>query len=188
MAKKLTVEVDAETSKAKRKVKELQQTGADQVSGTVAPAADRAAKSLDKASASVDKLSDSTKAGSANIQAMVKTFGGMALRMAASYASNQMEDGSTGQMLVKGAGDVASGAMMGSVFGPLGAVAGGLMGLTSAILDATAAEKARIDAVNSAKRDYAKSELYYENWRSPNFCESYRASAMPRAVLTFLKQ
>ena len=39
------------------------------------------------------------------------------------------------------------------------------MGLTSAILDATAAEKARIDAVNSAKRDYAKSELYYEKNR-----------------------
>lgn len=165
MAKKLTIEVDAETSRAKRKVKELAETGADQVSGTVSPAASKAARSLENAAAGADKLNKSAQEGSSNVRAMAKTFGGMALRMAASYASNQMEKGSTGQQVVKGAGDVVSGAMMGSVFGPLGAVAGGLMGLTSAILDATAAEKARIDAVNAAKRDYAKSELYYEKNR-----------------------
>lgn len=165
MAKKLTIEVDAETSRAKRKVKELAETGADQVSGTVSPAASKAARSLENAAAGADKLNKSAQEGSSNVRAMAKTFGGMALRMAAGYASNQMEKGSTGQQVVKGAGDVVSGAMMGSVFGPLGAVAGGLMGLTSAILDANAAEKAHTEAILSANKDYRKGEMYYEKNR-----------------------
>lgn len=163
MAKKLTVEVDADVSKARRKIQQgLSGAGESAAGGSLPPAADKAARSLDKASASAEKLSSAASEGSARMGQMAKAFGGMALRMAASYASNQMEKGSTGQQVVKGAGDVAGGVMMGAVFGPLGAVAGGLMGLTSAIMEANAAEKARTEAIKSAQMDYAKSELYYE--------------------------
>ena len=162
MAKKLTVEVDADVSSARRKVKSLSgEIGGGGDSSRVAPSAERAAKSLESTAQSADKLSRRAAEGSANIKQMTKVFGGMAIRMAAGYAANQMEPGSTAQQAVKGVGEVASGALMGSAFGPLGALAGGLMGLTSAIMEASAAEKQRQDAINSARFDFAKSELDY---------------------------
>lgn len=162
MAKKLTVEVDADVSSARKKVKSLSgEIGGGGDASRVAPSAERAAKSLESTAQSADKLSRRAAEGSANIRQMTKVFGGMAVRMAAGYAANQMEPGSTAQQAVKGAGEVASGALMGSAFGPLGALAGGLMGLTSAIMEASAAEKQRQDAINSAKVDFAKSEQDY---------------------------
>lgn len=162
MAKKLTVEVDADVSSARRKVKSLSgEIGGGGDSSRVAPSAERAAKSLESTAQSADKLSRRAAEGSANIKQMTKVFGGMAIRMAAGYAANQMEHGSTAQQAVKGVGEVASGALMGSAFGPLGALAGGLMGLTSAIMEASAAEKQRQDAINSEKFDFYKSERDY---------------------------
>lgn len=150
MAKKLTVEVDAETSRAKRKVKELAETGADGVSNTVQPAAERAARSLDNAAGGAEQLSQSAREGSANMRAMTKVFGGMAIRMATSYASKNMAEGSPEQTAVSAIGGAASGALMGSPFGPLGALAGGLIGLTDALLSANAAEEARVKSIKAA--------------------------------------
>ena len=164
MAKKLTVEVDADVSSARRKVKSLSgEIGGGGDSSRVAPSAERAAKSLESTAQSADKLSRRAAEGSANIKQMTKVFGGMAIRMAAGYAANQMEPGSTAQQAVKGVGEVASGALMGSAFGPLGALAGGLMGRTGAIMEASAAEKQRQEAINSARFDCAKSELDYSS-------------------------
>lgn len=162
MAKKLKVEVDAETSKAKRKIQQLAETGGSSgVADSVSGAAQRAARSLDNAAGAANRLSKSTTEGSAQLRSMVKVFGGMAIRMGASYAASNMEPGSTGQMLVKGGGDVAGGAMAGAAFGPLGAIAGGLMGLTSALMEAAQAEKDRRRAINDATYDFRKSERDY---------------------------
>ena len=84
MAKKLTVEVDAETTKAKRKIQELADAGGSSSPGgpssPVPPAADRTAKAL-------NQLSKSATDGSANLRSMTKVFGGMAIRMATNYAA-----------------------------------------------------------------------------------------------------
>ena len=162
MAKKLTVEVDAETTKAKRKIQELAETGGSSAGAdAVGGAAQRAARSLDNAAGAANRLSKSTTEGSAQLRSMVKVFGGMAIRMGASYAASNMEAGSKGQMAVKGLGDVAGGAITGAAFGPLGAVAGGLMGLTSALMEATQAEKDRVAAAKSARADFDKGEREY---------------------------
>lgn len=168
MAKKLTVEVDADVSKAKRKVGALAQAGSGMGGdgGPVSPAADRAARSLDRAAAGAKGLSDAAERGSSHLSAMTKVFGGMAVRMATSYAATQMEPGSTAQTVVKGAGDVASGAMMGAAFGPLGALAGGIAGLTQAVMSAQAETEARKKAVSTAQWEFGKAEKDYASNRA----------------------
>ena len=173
MAKKLTVEVDAETTKAKRKIQELADTGGSSAGAdAVGGAAQRAARSLDNAAGAANRLSKSTTEGSAQLRSMVKVFGGMAIRMGASYAASNMEAGSRGQMAVKGLGDVAGGAIAGAAFGPLGAVAGGLMGLTSALMEASQAEKERQQRIADATFDYKKSEHDYRS--SKDFAEQLK--------------
>ena len=173
MPKKVTVEVDAETTKAKRKLRELAQTGGSSAGAdAVGTSAKNAARGLDNAASAANKLSKATTEGSANLRAMTKVFGGMAIRMATSYAASNMEQGSAGQMAVKGLGEVAGGAIAGAAFGPLGAVAGGLMGLTSALMEATQAEKERQQRIADATFDYEKSEHDYRS--SKDFAEQLK--------------
>lgn len=170
MAKKLTVEVDAETTKAKRKLQELAQSGGSSAGAdAVGTSAKNAARGLDNAASAANKLSKATTEGSANLRAMTKVFGGMAIRMATSYAASNMEQGSAGQMAVKGLGEVAGGAIAGAAFGPVGALAGGLMGLTSALMEASQAEKERQQRIADATFDYRKSEQDYRS--DKNFAE-----------------
>lgn len=173
MAKKLTVEVETETTKARRKLQELAETGGSSAGAdAVGGAAQRAARSLDNAAGAANRLSKSTTEGSAQLRSMVKVFGGMAIRMGANYAASNMEAGSKGQMAVKGLGDVAGGAIAGAAFGPLGAVAGGLMGLTSALMEASQAEKERQQRIADATFDYEKSEHDYRS--SKDFAEQLK--------------
>ena len=173
MAKKLTVEVEAETTKARRKLQELAQTGGSPAGAdTVGSAAKNAARGLDNAANAANKLSKATAEGSANLRAITKVFGGMAIRMATGYAASNMEQGSTGQMAVKGLGEVAGGAIAGAAFGPVGALAGGLMGLTSALMEASQAEKERQQRIADATFDYEKSEHDYRS--SKDFAEQLK--------------
>jgi len=173
MAKKLTVEVETETTKARRKLQELAQTGGSPAGAdTVGSAAKNAARGLDNAANAANKLSKATAEGSANLRAMTKVFGGMAIRMATGYAASNMEQGSTGQMAVKGLGEVAGGAIAGAAFGPVGALAGGLMGLTSALMEASQAEKERQQRIADATFDYEKSEHDYRS--SKDFAEQLK--------------
>jgi len=162
MAKKLTVEVDAETSKAKRKIQGLAESGGSSGPGgppsPVTPAAAGAAKSL-------DRLGKSASEGSANLRAMTKVFGGMAVRMATSYAAQRMEEGSAGRVAVDAGGAAVAGALQGSVAGPLGALAGAVMGLTQSLMEASAQEAARKNAlqdVNMANREQLETLLKAE--------------------------
>lgn len=177
MAKKITVEVDAETTKAKRKLQELAQTGGGQGGGAAEGAANRAARAMDNAARNTGKLSQAAQDGSANLRAMTKVFGGMAIRMATSYAAQSMPEGSTERIAVDAGGAAIAGALQGSVAGPIGALAGGLMGLTQALMNASAEEKARKEAIyatNAANREQLETMLKAEQ-RTDKFKESLRA-------------
>ena len=61
MPKKVTVEVDAETKKAKRKLQELAQTGGSPAGAdAVGTSAKNAARGLDNAASAANKLSKAT--------------------------------------------------------------------------------------------------------------------------------
>ena len=94
MAKKLTVEVDAETTKAKRKIQQLAETGGSPGGGAVPPdGADRAAKSMGKLARSAKNVADESERSSASIGRLAKSFAGLAAGMAAGYAANHMDPG-----------------------------------------------------------------------------------------------
>lgn len=156
MAKKLILEVDADTTKAKQKIQELAASGGSSAlaggsSSGMSSSAGRAAKSLERAADGADRLNKSARAGSSEISRMSKVFGGMAIRMAAGYAAKGMEPGSTAQKATSAVGDIAGGAMAGAAFGPIGMVAGGLLGglssLVSSITEANEAERERVRAL-----------------------------------------
>lgn len=178
MAKKLTVEVDAETTKAKRKLRKLAQSGGSPAGAdAVGTSAKNAARGLDNAASAANKLSKATTEGSANLRAMTKVFGGMAVRMAASYAAQSMPEGSRERVAMDAGGAAIAGALQGSVAGPIGALAGGLMGLTQALMAANAEERARKEAVyatNAANREQLETMLKAEQ-RTEKFKESLRA-------------
>ena len=172
MAKKLTVEVDAETTKAKRKLAELAQGGGDAAES----AANRTARAMDNAARSTSRLSQAAQEGSANLRATAKVFGGMAVRMAASYAAQSMPEGSRERVAVDAGGAAIAGALQGSVAGPIGALAGGLMGLTQALMNANAEERARKEAIyatNAANREQLETMLTAEE-RTEKFKESLK--------------
>ena len=175
MAKKLRVEVETETAKAKRKLAELAQ-GGDAAGGAAESAANRTARAMDNAARNTGRLSQAAQEGSANLRATAKVFGGMAVRMAASYAAQSMPEGSTERIAVDAGGAAIAGALQGSVAGPIGALAGGLMGLTQALMAANAEEKARKDAIyatNAANREQLETMLAAEE-RTEKFKESLK--------------
>ena len=146
--RKLSVELDVETSKAKQKIKTL---GESAGSANLAGSADKAAKALDSTAASANKLTQASKMSAERLRSVATTFGGLGIRMATAYAASNMQEGSAGQTAVQVGGGAIAGALQGAVAGPLGALAGGIMGLTTEIISANAkareAERARRDAI-----------------------------------------
>ena len=149
MAKKLTVEVDAETSKAKRKIEQLAATGGSSVGAdAVSSSADRAARSLDKVSRAASSVTEEAGKSSASMTRLVRSFAGIGAGMAASYAANHMDPGigktSLGyaSAILSGAG---TGAMMGSmvpgVGTAVGAAVGGAAGAAKQYLDNSKSEE-----------------------------------------------
>lgn len=166
--KKLTIEVDADTKKAQQKLAQLN-AGGDAAGGGAADAAarsaDKAAKALDKAAKGADGLGESAKAGAANLQGMAKLFGGMAIRMAAGFAAQNMQDGAA-KTAVGAVGSIAGGAMAGAAFGPWGAVAGGALGAGEAIVGAVGAANARQAAIDKYSDEFDRSERSYADSRA----------------------
>ena len=131
MAKKLRVEVEADTAKAKRKLDELASgagsAGVDSMSG----AADRAARSLDKVSRSAGAVAEEAGKSSSSMTRLVRSFAGLGAGMAAGYAANYMSPGIAktsmgyaGAMLV----GASTGARLGSYIPGVGTVVGGAIG------------------------------------------------------------
>ena len=166
MAKKLTVEVDAETTKAKRKIQELAETGGSSAGADASPAIDKAARALsgaaEKTTRSFGKLDEASQGMNRQMISVTRAFAGMATGLAMSYASRYFEEGSTGRNAMEYGGAMlaggSSGAMAGMAFGPVGAAIGAAGGA------AIAAGKTYLDKegeIESRLADFEKSERIF---------------------------
>ena len=170
MAKKLTVEVDAETTKAKRKIQGLADAGGSSSPGgpssPVPPAIDKAARALsgaaEKTSRSFGKLDEASRGMNRQMLSVTRAFAGMATGLAMSYASRYFEEGSAGRNAMEYGGAMlaggSSGAMAGMAFGPVGAAIGAAGGA------AIAAGKTYLDKegeMESRLADFEKSERIF---------------------------
>lgn len=166
MAKKLTVEVDAETTKAKRKIQELAETGGSSAGADASPAIDKAARALsgaaEKTTRSFGKLDEASQGMNRQMLSVTRAFAGMATGLAMSYASRYFEEGSTGRNAMEYGGAMlaggSSGAMAGMAFGPVGAAIGAAGGA------AIAAGKTYLDKegeIESRLADFEKSERIF---------------------------
>lgn len=166
MAKKLTVEVDAETTKAKRKIQELAETGGSSAGADASPAIDKAARALsgaaEKTTRSFGKLDEASQGMNRQMLSVTRAFAGMATGLAMSYASRYFAEGSTGRNAMEYGGAMlaggSSGAMAGMAFGPVGAAIGAAGGA------AIAAGKTYLDKegdMESRLADFEKSERIF---------------------------
>lgn len=154
--KKLTAELEVETSKARQKVREIAETG-----GGAAAGGDVAADT-ERASRALKNFGNEAEHASVNMRSAVKAFAGMGIGLAASYAQAQMEPGSVGQRAVGYLGSAASGAMMGAVAGPWGAVAGAGVGIMKEGFNQSAQDK----AAEKAKEETLRSIETWERARA----------------------
>ncbi len=150
--RKLTVEIDADETKAKRKLDNLARTAESPGGGggnaTLQP-------NLDKAAKSAKNFADQTEAAGHSTSRMVKAFSGMAIGLAASYAKNQMEEG-VARTAVGYAGSALSGASMGAMVGGApGAVLGGAGGALKEFLENSGAQKTAQEDFDKAEKQYA---------------------------------
>lgn len=144
---------EAET--AKKKLKEIEDTGGQSAVPKVESAAEKMARSMDKASAAAERHAEAAEKSSGDLMRVAKSFGGMAIGMAAQYAANSMDEGPGKTALGYGAA-IAQGASMGMMFGPWGAAAGALLGAGKQFIANDAEEKAKqkaIQAANAANRE-----------------------------------
>ena len=158
MAKKLTVEVDAETSKAKRKIQGLAESGGASAGADVSPAADRAARELDKAAKSTRAFGEAAASSSNSMKTLIRSFAGVGVGMAANYAAGFMDPG-VGKTSMGYLSSIASGASMGATLGSLvpgvGTTAGAIIG------SAAGAGKEWLDNSNKEEswfKDFRKQE------------------------------
>lgn len=154
--RKLTLEVDAETSKAQRKLKGLNADG-----GSL-PGGDSISRSSDKAAKSLEKLDKSTSNLDSRMATVTRAFAGMATGLAVSYASRYFDEGSKGRSAMEYGGSAlmgaSAGAQAGKVFGPKGMVAGALLG-TGLMVGKTYMDKE--GATKDALKDFDKNERIY---------------------------
>ena len=175
--KKLRVEVELDTAKAKRQAKELEKTGGEPsaASPTIGNAAKKFADNLDRSSAKIassfgraakmtDEMAESSKRMSAETRSLIRGFAGIGAGMAMSYAANFMPQGRARENVEVGASAVqgASAAAMLADFLPWGKAAkmavtgvGGLIG--------GATKKAEQDkAAADYSAEWKKSEATYK--------------------------
>ena len=167
MAKKLTVEVDAETTKAKRKIQELADAGGSSAGADASPAIDKAARALsgaaEKTSRSFGKLDEASQGMNRQMISVTRAFAGMATGLAMSYASRYFAEGSTGRNAMDYGGAIisgaSSGAMAGKALGPqgaaVGAVVGGTVGAAKTYLDKEGEMESRLADFEKSERIFA---------------------------------
>lgn len=167
MAKKLTVEVDAETTKAKRKIQELAETSGSSAGADASPAIDKAARALsgaaEKTSRSFGKLDEASQDMNRQMLSVTRAFAGMATGLAMSYASRYFAEGSTGRNAMEYGGAIisgaSSGAMAGMALGPqgaaVGAVVGGTVGAAKTYLDKEGEMESRLADFEKSERIFA---------------------------------
>lgn len=156
MAKKLKVEVDIETEKAKQKLR--------RDLGSSVEASSDGAEISNKASRSIKKLGDEADKTGINMSRVVRAFSGLAVGMATSYAGSHMAEG-TARTAVGYLGSAMQYGSMGAMAGgPWGMVAGAGFGIAKEYLDRdseqTEALKAFEDSEALFKADKAWAEKF----------------------------
>lgn len=175
--KKLKVELELETAKAKKKLDGLGETGGTSATGgsAVSTAADKLAKSMNDAGDATAKMSGQTKA-------LITGFSGLAINLAGNYAASYMREGSAGRKAVEYGSSilggattgVSLGASVGSVIPGLGTVAGGIIGGVAGAVGGGVTQKMKNDAefaknseaFDRAERNYANNLAFHEFFRS----------------------
>lgn len=113
--KKLTVEIDANTAKAERKLKKLSQTG-DAGPGGESSGESAAAKSAANSIAQLGKASKTASESTRNLVPAFRSLAGVAVGMAANYSQRFMSAG-VGRTSMGYAGAILSGAGAGAAVG-----------------------------------------------------------------------
>ena len=160
--KKLTIEVDAKTDKAKRKIEAM--GGESSIDGQAGLG--QLSKSLDKAAKAADRFDGDIGKASSSMTKMVRGFAGMGVGLAASYAAGHMQQGAARNAVEYGASAIqgaSAGFMMG---GPWGAVAGGAIGLAKTYLDKDAEQSAYTKAFDEAEQRYSSAKAWREKFSS----------------------
>ena len=161
MARKLRVELDVDAENAKRKVKnaleEASSTGGSSVSGG-GGAADEAAKSL-------RNLGSAAKETNVNMKNVAKTFTGIGVGLATSYAANYMKPGAGRDAVEYGASAITGASMGAMVGGPVGAAAGGILGLLKTYFDKEGERQQLSDDFEKDEKIYASSKAQAERLR-----------------------
>ena len=150
--KKLTVEVDADVTKAKRKLGEMESSGGGAIAPAVDTAAERTARALERTGKSVEDFGSRAEKASGNLGSIVKAFTGMGVGLAMNYAARNLEDGSVAQRSVKYGASAIQYGSMGAMAGPWGAAAGAAIGLGKEFLDQSAADKQQAEAEREAAK------------------------------------
>ena len=158
--KKLTIEVDAKTDKAKRKIEAL--GGESSLDGQAGLG--QLSKALDKAAKSADRFDGDIGKASSSMTKMVRGFTGLGVGLAASYAAGHMQQGAARNAVEYGANALqgaSAGFMMG---GPLGAVAGAGVGLAKTYLDKDAEKTAYSKSYEEAEQRYSSAKAWREKF------------------------
>lgn len=149
--KKLRIEADVETAKAKRQVREL----ATEATGTSGGRAGAAANSavMSKAAKNIKDLGDSASAAKINVREVGRAFAGMAVGMAANYAAKSMKPGAARDAVEYG-GNAVAGASMLAMAGPWGMAAGGALGLLKTYLEKEGIKRQGGEEFNRGEQNY----------------------------------
>lgn len=167
MAKKLKVQLEVDSSKAKSQI-QRDMSGID-ISGGSGPsshgpsaAAERLSKSLDGAAKKSADFGNNAEVLSAKTRAVVGAFAGMGVSMAMQHASQNMKAGAA-KTAVEAASMGLQGATMGGMAGgPWGAVIGGAAGIGSALVNASQAKSRyeegwkESEAQHNSDREFAR--------------------------------
>lgn len=155
--KKLKVELELETSKAKRQARELEQTAGGGGTVSAPQSGKKLSESLDKAARSAEKSSSAFDRMSGQSARLTRGFAGIAVGMATSYAANYATGGT--KTALEYGGNAISGAVGGAMMaGPVGAIVGGLAGVLKTYMD-------KQGDVSKMSEDFKVAEDTYENNR-----------------------
>lgn len=161
-SKKLKVEVELETAKAKKQIDTLAQDGAAPSGPSpVDEAASRTARQI-------RDLGDETDKCKINMKGAVKAFAGMGVGMAMNYAANYLPQGSSGREAIEYGAGAIQGASMGMMFGPWGAAIGAAGGLAKTYLDKQGEKAQHAEDWQRAEHDYAENQAWSDFMKSLN--------------------
>ena len=155
--KKLKVEVELETAKAKRQAKDLEQTAGGGGAVSAPQSGKKLSESLDKAARSAEKSASAFDKMGGTSARLTRGFAGIAVGMATSYAANYATGGTKTAM--EYGGNAISGAVGGAMMAGLpGAIAGGLAGVLKTYFE-------KQGEASKMSEDFRKANDTYEEGR-----------------------